>query len=104
MLAHVEQEPEPPLLSPLGRAGCLSPLQGADCLSPFSPEGVLPPSLISPAIKDLVNYEPSTRMDLDSAVDIHKQPNPEPGALGMYTFILFFISRPAILSFGMLPK
>ncbi len=32
----------PPLLSPVGRAGCLSHLQGNDCLSPFSPEGVLP--------------------------------------------------------------
>jgi hypothetical protein len=38
-LAHMEQEPDPPLLSPLVRAGCLSPLQGADCLSPFSPWG-----------------------------------------------------------------
>jgi hypothetical protein len=39
-------------------------------------------------------------MDLDSAVDVHKQPNPEPVALGKCTVILFFISRPAILSVG----
>jgi hypothetical protein len=42
MLAHVEQELDPHLLSPLGKAGCLSHLQGTDCLSPFSPEEVLP--------------------------------------------------------------
>jgi hypothetical protein len=40
-------------------------------------------------------------MDLDSAVDIHKQPYPEPVDLEKCTLILFFISRPAILSFGM---
>jgi hypothetical protein len=51
MLAHVELDPT---LSPLGRAGCLSHLQGADCLSPLSQEGVLPLSLISLAIGDLV--------------------------------------------------
>ncbi len=43
-------------------------------------------------------------MDLDIAVDIHKQPNLEPVALGKCTLILFFISRPAILSFGMLTQ
>ncbi len=43
-------------------------------------------------------------MDLDSAVDIHKQPNPEPVVLGKCTVILFFISRPAILSVGMLTQ
>jgi hypothetical protein len=43
-------------------------------------------------------------MDLGSAVDIHKQPNPEPVALGKCTLILFFISHPAILSFGMLTQ
>jgi hypothetical protein len=41
-------------------------------------------------------------MVLDSAVDIHKQPNPEPVALGKCTLILFLISLPVIWSFGML--
>jgi hypothetical protein len=43
-------------------------------------------------------------MDLDSAVDIHKQPNPEPVALGKCAVILFFISRPARLSVRMLTQ
>ncbi len=43
-------------------------------------------------------------MNLDSAVDIHKQPNPEPVALGKCALILFFISCPEILSFGMLAQ
>jgi hypothetical protein len=43
-------------------------------------------------------------MVLDSAVDIHKQPNPDPVALGKCTLILFFISHPVILSFGMLAQ
>jgi hypothetical protein len=43
-------------------------------------------------------------MDLDSAVDIRKQPNPDPVVLGKCTLILFFISCPAILSFGMLSQ
>jgi hypothetical protein len=42
MLAHVDQELDPPLWSPVGKAGCLSHLQGTDCLSPFSPEGAYP--------------------------------------------------------------
>jgi hypothetical protein len=33
-------------------------------------------------------------MDLDSAVDICKKPNPEPVALGKYMSILFFIFHP----------
>jgi hypothetical protein len=41
-------------------------------------------------------------MDLDSGVDTCKQPNPEPVVLGKCTLMLFFIFRPAILSFGML--
>jgi hypothetical protein len=43
-------------------------------------------------------------MDLDSAVDVNKQPNPEPVALGKCTVILFFISCPAILSVRMLTQ
>jgi hypothetical protein len=44
-------------------------------------------------------------MDLDSAVDTYKQPNPEPEALGKCTLILFFISHPAaILSLEYLPN
>jgi hypothetical protein len=43
-------------------------------------------------------------MDLDSAVDIRKQPNPEPVAFGKCMLILFPISHPVILSFGMLSK
>ncbi len=43
-------------------------------------------------------------MDLECAVDIHKPPNPEPGALGKCALILFFISHPAILSFGMITQ
>jgi hypothetical protein len=41
-------------------------------------------------------------MDLDSAVDTCKKPNPEPVALGKCKLILIFIFRPAILDFGML--
>jgi hypothetical protein len=43
-------------------------------------------------------------MDLDSAMDIRKQPNPEPVALGKCMLILFLISHPVILSFGMLSQ
>jgi predicted ABC-type exoprotein transport system permease subunit len=41
-------------------------------------------------------------MDLDSAVDMCKKPNPETVALGKCTLILFFIFCPVILSFGTL--
>jgi hypothetical protein len=43
-------------------------------------------------------------MDPDSAMDIRKQPNPEPVALGKCTLILFLISHPVILSFGVLSQ
>jgi hypothetical protein len=43
-------------------------------------------------------------MDLDCAVDIRKQPNPEPVALGNCTLMLFLISHPVILSFGVLSQ
>jgi hypothetical protein len=41
-------------------------------------------------------------MDLDSALDTCKKPNPEPVALRKCTLILIFIFPPAILDFGML--
>jgi hypothetical protein len=43
-------------------------------------------------------------MDLDSVVDIREQPNPESVAFGEYTYIVFFISHPVILSSGMFPQ
>jgi hypothetical protein len=43
-------------------------------------------------------------MDLDSIVDDRERPNPESAAIGESMYILFFISHPVILSFGIFPK
>jgi hypothetical protein len=43
-------------------------------------------------------------MDLYSAMDIHKQSNPEPMALGNLYVNIVLYSCPAILSFGMLTQ
>jgi hypothetical protein len=45
---------------------------------PLHPEH-LPPSLSSWITADSVYWQPSRRMDLDSGVEIHSQPNTDPG-------------------------
>ncbi len=44
------------------------------------------------------------KMNLDSIVDIHEQPNPESADTGQCMCILFYISHLVILSFGTSPK
>ncbi len=60
------------------------------------------PSLISLAIGDLCSLLGALNKDGPGQCSGHsKQPNPQPVALGKCMLILFFISCPAILPFGM---
>jgi hypothetical protein len=59
---------------------------------PLHPEH-LPPSLSAWSNGDLVYWQPSGGMDLDSRVEIHRQPNTDPVILDNVRDIIFIPSR-----------
>jgi hypothetical protein len=69
---------------------------------PPTPRAPAPPPRL--ATGNLVCLQLPRRMNLDGAVDIHEQPNPESAATGQCMCILFIISHLVILSFGTSPK
>jgi hypothetical protein len=96
MLAHVDQELDPLSYHHWGRLAAYHICRVLTAYLLFHQRGSYPFSYQS-GHWGFRLLEALRRMVLDSAVDIHKQPNPEPVALGKCMLILFSISHPVIL-------
>jgi hypothetical protein len=85
-----------PYLISIGEGWLLITFAGSWLLIPFPTRGGPAPFSYLPGHWRFSLLGALNKMDMDSAVDIHKQPNPEPVALGKCMLILFFVSRLAI--------
>jgi hypothetical protein len=104
MLAHLEQELDPLSYHHWGEQAAYHICRELTAYLLSHQKGSCPFVLSAWPLEIKSTRSPQQGWSWTSAVDTHKQPNPEPVALGKCTLILLSNSCPAILSFGMLTQ